>query len=369
MSMVISSFDSCYQETKIVNGEKSLTHYVVKRTPFHITVSLRGKFKSSPDESTLDFRLVYADNGELVEDPDTPFEYEAKPSDDEMLTYEVECRISVLTSQSRNRNFSIVASIQCGDLLLETRSDPICCVSKQQQIRKKMAEASGDSAAQRGKKRVRCEDVVAELDEIKASQRRILKQLGRLLPPASAGSARPPAAGTRLSAKHHPQHHEETQAEEEVDESHSHDEEPPLRDSLAILARSLARIATTSTEAESMPEGEPEEEPRVVAVGRGGSGVFRPTKLRKVMLSLSPVERTLLTAFSRELSSTLPGTLSQTDLPTRPPRAAPTAPERRESVPEEGLPEQVYTAIQFDDEPSFVPMMGDLYADAQAVNF
>jgi hypothetical protein len=219
-----------------------------------------------------------------------------------------------------------------------------------------MAEASGEAAAQRGKKRVRCEDVVAELDEIKASQRRILKTLARFSSPPSAGSARPPAAGTR-SAKLHP-HHEETQAEEEVEDSHSHEgEEPPLRESLSALARSLARVATWA----DVEGGECNDGEAVVAMGRA-SGVLRPAKLRKVLLSLPPVERSLLASFSREVSASFPTPITTDESPTPAPSSA------AESAPvEEGMQEQTFPP--FDDEPSFQPMIGDLYSEAQVAQY
>lgn len=166
--------------------------------------------------------------------------------------------MTVLSSQCRNRTFSILASLLVDGLPCSTRSDPIFCVSKQQQIRKKMAENAGDAAAGRSKKRVRCEDVVVELDDIKETQQMILKQLSRLR------SRRPSA--------------EETFDSEEVEDSL--EELPSLAKTLTALARSLA------------------------------AGEGRPAKLRKVLLTLPPVERSLLVGFSQEVIVALPAASS-----------------------------------------------------------
>lgn len=208
LSLILNSQVSPLVEPKVEDGEPVTLHYVVKRTPFPLTFSV------PPGQTHLDFfssalrcRLLF--NRPKHDQVDSGLSFVARPSPDG-LSCVIDVKILVLSSQQQHSSFVVETTLSNpqGDTVT-TLSDPIICVSKQQQIRNQEAIINGAAKGVKPptKKRVRSEDLLVSLERILSNQRIQLDNQEKILHRQKAiASAHPPSTSnnnidTKATAK------------------------------------------------------------------------------------------------------------------------------------------------------------------------
>jgi len=186
MNVNIDAQSAEFSENIVEKGVHKIVCFVVKKTPLQFTLSVSPDSKITFANADLIAELVYdrPEAGPVSLVGHEVFEYRAR-IDDGGRRCIVSARIFILTTQVSGTRFVVKFTLTPpGAPGVVVKSNPIVCVSKQQQIRNhiKRAEPVDDSA--RPKKRARTEDVYEALDEIKESQQEtkalLLAQLEQL---------------------------------------------------------------------------------------------------------------------------------------------------------------------------------------------
>jgi len=167
--MLIANQSYLFKERVLSNGEDYNIHYVVRKTPFEIT--LRNDVCFFATSQKLECHLVYHKTRKPVESNYTgpPLEYQCS-SNHIPNSCSVSLRVNVLSTQHANCLFSIHFVFGSQSVF----SEPIRSVSKPEQIRKKLAQCDPselDSEHYKSsKKRARSEELLDTLAMIRHSQ-------------------------------------------------------------------------------------------------------------------------------------------------------------------------------------------------------
>jgi hypothetical protein len=166
--MHIANQSYLFKERVLSNGEDYNIHYVVRKTPFEITLRNDACFFATSQK--LECHLVYHKTRKLVESNYTgpPLEYQCS-SNHIPNSCTVSIRVNVLSTQHANCLFSIHFVFGSQSVY----SEPIRSVSKPEQIRKKLAQcdpAELGSEYCKSKKRARSEELLDALAMIQHSQ-------------------------------------------------------------------------------------------------------------------------------------------------------------------------------------------------------
>jgi len=158
-----------YRERTQINGDDFVTNFIVRKTPFEITLVVGG---SACGPQKLQCALLYHKTNKPVDsNSGEPIEYVCQPHEDGTNTCSVSFRINVLSTQHSNSLFVIKFTFGNQTVL----SEPIRSVSKPEQIRKKLAQCEQGSEAPSNdekttKKRARAEELLETLAVIQQSQ-------------------------------------------------------------------------------------------------------------------------------------------------------------------------------------------------------
>jgi hypothetical protein len=177
--MHITQQGHLYKERTIANGDDFYVNYIVRKTPFEITLSCDTL---SFFQKKLDCKLLYHGSDKVVESNSGPaIAYVCSPCEDFPTTCIVSFRINVLSTQHANSLFTIKFTLENFVIF----SEPIRAVSKPEQIRKKLAQC--DPAENRipvdekNKKRARSEELLEALSCIQQSQQQQTNLITALL--------------------------------------------------------------------------------------------------------------------------------------------------------------------------------------------
>jgi len=185
MSLILAEQQSCFHEELVDNGKNVQIHYVVKKTPFLVRLQVSKDSAIDFKNGKLECVLRYEDNDNTVIVPDggQPLEFVAHTSPDGKEC-KLELRVYMLTTQANGIRFVAHFKLsKTGVASYVLESHPMVVVSKQQQIRNKVAEAARQQDPNaRAKKRVRQDDLFEMLDMIRETQLEQAQQLSRLVP-------------------------------------------------------------------------------------------------------------------------------------------------------------------------------------------
>lgn len=192
MAFTITKQDACFIDARILRGAASKLHYIVRRTPFTITIAVTSG-KRDFNKGLLECTLCQ-DQSDLAPVANNPLEFLARPSIDGQ-TCVIECRVMELSSHTSAKSFRIkITHQEDGRPRSDAISAPIISVAKQQQVRNRMAEVEKslnrdtEEHSKRVAKRPRSEDVITLLDKIASTQARHEKLLRTV---ASNSASRP----------------------------------------------------------------------------------------------------------------------------------------------------------------------------------
>jgi len=160
-----------FRERTISNGDDFITNYIVRKTPFEVSVVIEGA-AGAPSGQKLKCSLLYHKTNKPVDSNSGPaVEYVCQPHEGRTNSCTVSFRINVLSTQHANSLFVIKFAL--GDI--SVLSEPIRSVSKPEQIRKKLAQCEQGSEApshdeKTTKKRARAEELLETLAIIQQTQ-------------------------------------------------------------------------------------------------------------------------------------------------------------------------------------------------------
>lgn len=169
-----------FKERTYSNGMDYNVNYIVRKTPFEITLRRASSFFGTGQN--LECSLLYHQTNKAVDSNSGPaIEYVCSPSD-APNTCAVSFRINVLSTQHSNSLFVIKFTFG-NDVVL---SEPIRSVSKPEQIRKKLAQCDladmpSNEEIKSSKKRARSEELLETLAIIQQSQQEQTALLSHLL--------------------------------------------------------------------------------------------------------------------------------------------------------------------------------------------
>lgn len=138
MSLSIVKQDAAFIDPRIVSGKPVRVHYVVKRTPFSIHLEADPKAQNL-SKGKLSCELLL-DEPDLKRVDGPVIEFVARPaSSGESCAMDV--RLLLLSSQVAVPQFRLRISHELpGKNPVSVITEPVVCVSKQQQIRNRMRE-------------------------------------------------------------------------------------------------------------------------------------------------------------------------------------------------------------------------------------
>eukprot|EP01130_Rhizamoeba_saxonica_P001083 TRINITY_DN10955_c0_g1_i1.p1 TRINITY_DN10955_c0_g1~~TRINITY_DN10955_c0_g1_i1.p1 ORF type:complete len:345 (-),score=62.79 TRINITY_DN10955_c0_g1_i1:142-1176(-) len=158
----ISKYSEKLEKSQLGNTK---LHYVVKNTPFEIQLALPAhcagnfSFHTCYLEATLHYDLPSLKEITLVNQ--NPVKFEVLPHEDGSEC-KVLVRVQVLSNHYEKSNFLIKFRLYVGNAYLDIFSEPVKCVSKVNQIRKKIAEKNGKIYKTNSRKRPRSETAIFE---------------------------------------------------------------------------------------------------------------------------------------------------------------------------------------------------------------
>lgn len=273
MSLKITHQDSLFLEHIIANGVAKDVHYVVKQTPFTIKLSVPKSSSLTFTNAALDCQLLYdlEEVTPVTSVKSNVLDFTSRPSHDGH-SCSVDFRVRALTTQHHNTLFLIRITLKRNDDYFEVLSNPIHSCSKQEQIRRKQSsEDESDVIGNhpRSTKRARSDEIRDKLADIQETLQRLVNadQSSCHDPSHDASSADndPSSCGVPYSRGGN---------RRRPDDSSKSDSKPCLDVALKQLVMAYEREDPSS----------------------------RPTKVRKVLSSLSPNRKQLMAEIGFVLS-------------------------------------------------------------------